>query len=164
MALTLAGTAASPAVAAETLEAAVKATFLYKFIAFVSWPDSAFPDPSSPFVLCVEGPDPFGELLDRAVAGQSAAGRPITLWRAPRFEAGSGCHLLYSRSSPGRLRGAPVLTVTDGDSAVDTGAGAVVTFVLRDDRVRFIIDAAAAQDNHLTISSKLMSLAVAVRR
>lgn len=160
--LVLAGTPASLAVAAEPLEEAVKATFLYKFIAFVSWPQSAFAGPYSPFRICVEGTDPFGELLDRAVAGQNVGGRPIELWRRSRFDRGSGCHLLYATGSGSmdRLRGEPVLTVSDADSAGGPAAGAVITFVLRDDRVRFGIDAAAAQDNHLAISSKLMSLAV----
>lgn len=157
--LTLAGLPGSVA-AAEPLEAAVKATFLYKFIAFVTWPQTAFATADSPFRLCVEGPDPFGELLDRAVAGQSAGGRPIELVRRPRFEKGSGCHLLYGTAPMDRQRGEPVLTVSDADAPGGSGAGAVITFVLREDRVRFFIDATAAQDNRLAISSKLMSLAV----
>lgn len=158
--LVLVVTPASLAVAAEPLEAAVKATFLYKFIAFVSWPQSAFAAPDSPFRICVEGADPFGVLLDRAVAGQTVGGRPIELWRRPRFNRGSGCHLLYGTGSMDGLRGEPVLTVSDADAPGGPAAGAVITFVLRDDRVRFVIDAAAAQDDGLAISSKLMSLAV----
>ena len=158
--LVLAGTPVSLAVAAEPLEAAVKATFLYKFIAFVSWPQSAFAGPYSPFRICVEGTDPFGELLDRAVAGQNVGGRPIELWRRSRFDPGSGCDLRFATGSNDPRRGQPVLTVSDVDSAGGPAAGAVITFVLREDRVRFVIDAAAAQDNHLAISSKLMSLAV----
>ncbi|WP_199228669.1 YfiR family protein [Azospirillum sp. TSH100] len=148
------------AASAEPLEAAVKATFLYKFIAFVSWPQTAFAAADSPFRLCVEGSDPFGELLDRAVAGQSAGGRPIELVRRPQFEKGAGCHVLYGTAPMDRLRGEPVLTVSDADAPGGSGAGAVITFMLREDRVRFVIDAAAAQDNRLAISSKLMSLAV----
>ncbi|MBY6261117.1 YfiR family protein [Azospirillum sp. 412522] len=159
LALLLACGPASLATAAEPLEAAVKATFLYKFIAFVSWPQSAFAA-DGPFRICVAGPDPFGELLDRAVAGQSAGGRPIELWRRPQFDRGAGCHLLYGTGSQDGLRGEPVLTVSDADAPGGPMAGAVVTFVLQDDRVRFAIDASAARDNHLGISSKLMSLAV----
>lgn len=146
----------------DPLEAAVKATYLYKFTAFVAWPDSAFSAPSSPFVLCVEGDDPFGELLDRAVAGQSVGSHPVTLRRQPRFTGGSGCHLLYTTVPTAAPRGEPVLTITD--SARNATRGAVITFVLQDDRVRFEIDANIAQDNRLTISSKLMSLAVDARR
>lgn len=160
LALLLAGGPPSLATAAEPLEAAVKATFLYKFIAFVSWPQSVFTSANSPFRICVAGPDPFGDLLDRAVAGQSAGGRPIELWRRPQFDRGSGCHLLYGSGPQDGLRGEPVLTVSDADAPDGPMAGAVITFVLQDDRVRFVIDAAAARDNHLSISSKLMSLAV----
>ncbi|PWC76956.1 YfiR family protein [Azospirillum sp. TSH64] len=157
--MVLAGAPVSIA-SAEPLEAAVKATFLYKFIAFVAWPPGAFATADSPFRLCVEGPDPFGDLLDRAVAGQSAGGRPIQLMRRPQFEKGSGCHLLYGTLAMDRLRGEPVLTVSDADAPGGSAAGAVITFVLQEDRVRFAIDAAAAQGNRLAISSKLMSLSV----
>jgi len=55
----------------------------------------------------------------------------------------------------------PVLTVSDG---ANTGAGtSIVSFVVQDNRVRFDIDDAAAAANGLAISSKLLSLARAVR-
>jgi N-acetylglucosamine-6-phosphate deacetylase len=58
------------------------------------------------------------------------------------------------------VRGTPVLTVTDSTAA---GEGGIVQFVIRDGRVAFEVDTAAAARNHLTISSKLLQLAVAVR-
>jgi hypothetical protein len=57
-----------------------------------------------------------------------------------------------------KVRGAPVLTVTDGAS--DTGSRGMVNFVLRDNRVRFEIDEISASQSGLMISSKLLSLAV----
>jgi hypothetical protein len=55
------------------------------------------------------------------------------------------------------LRGQPVLTVSDAmASPVDRG---IVNFVIDDNKVRFEIDERAAEQNHLTISSKLLSLA-----
>ncbi len=160
--MALAAAPIAEAASDDPLEAAVKATYLYKFTAFVAWPDSAFAGPDSPFVLCVEGEDPFGDLLDRAVTGQSVGGHPVALRRQPRFTGGSGCHLLYTAAPADRPRGEPVLTITD--SARGGARGAVITFVLQDDRVRFEIDADAARDNRLSISSKLMSLAVGTRR
>ena len=59
------------------------------------------------------------------------------------------------------LRGSPVLTITD--AALDEDAKGIVHFVLRDNRVRFEIDEQAASENGLAVSSKVLSLAVAVR-
>jgi len=57
--------------------------------------------------------------------------------------------------------GRPVLTVSElghGDP------GGVIQFVLRDGRVRFDIDPAAATANGVTISSKLLDLAISQRK
>jgi YfiR/HmsC-like len=53
-----------------------------------------------------------------------------------------------------------VLTVTDG--AADPDNRGIINFVISDGRVRFEIDNLAAEASRLTISSKLLSLAVRV--
>jgi len=50
---------ATSARAEEALDAAVKATYLYKLAPFVDWPPASFPAPDSPFDLCIVGDDPF---------------------------------------------------------------------------------------------------------
>ena len=163
----LAHTAAPGAASAQTaLEIAVKATDLYKFAAFVEWPASAFAGPAEPAVLCVAGDDPFGPVLDQAVRGQRIGDRPIVVVRLDRVERGAPCTILFaapSRRQPpadalDRVRGQPVLTVTD--EAADPNARGMIDFVLRDGRVRFRIDPRAAERGGLSISSKLLSLAV----
>jgi len=54
-----------------------------------------------------------------------------------------------------------VLTVTDGGRGGDVG---IIQFVMEDGHVRFDIDEAAARASGLSISSKLLSLAVSHRR
>lgn len=149
------------------LETAVKASYLYKFGPFVDWPAQAFAGPDSPFVICVVGRDPFGSLLDRAVTGQRVGGRAIVVARLASADHGSACQVAYLggsrdqsvRAALAALRGAPVLTVTDGP-----GGPGIVDFVLADNRVRFRIDEAAAAENQLTISSKLLGLALSVNQ
>jgi hypothetical protein len=150
-----------------TLEYAVKAAYLYKLAAFVQWPNSAFPSPSSPLKLCVEGHDPFGPLLKQVVDGHRIGTHPVVVSRSERLDGGTGCHILYlaTTSAPSAedalesLRGDPVLTVTD--SAFESAAPGIVHFVLQGNHVRFQIDGRAAAQNGIVISSKLMSLAVA---
>lgn len=147
---------------------AVKAAYLYKFAPFVSWPPGTFPTTSSPFALCVIGRDPFGNLLERVTSGQTVYGRPIVIRRFETANRDTGCQIMYVAGSSAQpipealaaVRGTPVLTVTDGER--DPGARGIINFVVQDDRVRFAIDDAAAAENRLTISSKLLSLAVAV--
>ncbi len=153
---------------AGSLEYPVKATYLYKFAPFVTWPDSAFSAPNSPFVICVLGEDPFGPVLDQAVSTQRIGARALVIRRLERVDRGSGCQILYLGASRGQseadalaaVRGAPVLTVTDAARSEPQG---VIHFVVQDNRVRFQIDDQAAAQNGLMISSKLLSLAVSVR-
>jgi len=159
-----------PAFASEAnpLEVAVKATYLYKFAPFVTWPAAARRNAQSG--LCVVGNGPFGEVLDRAVAGQAIEGRPIAVRRLPRADPAAPCLVMYLAGSPeepverslAALRGAPVLTVTD-EARGQPGKG-IIHFVLDEGKVRFEIDNRAAAESGLTISSRLLSLAREVRR
>ena len=77
----------APSRAATPGEYQVKAVFLYNFSRFVEWPETAFADPKSPFVVGVFGFDPFGADLDEAVRGESVRGHPLVVRRvrnAPR--------------------------------------------------------------------------------
>lgn len=153
--------------AAEPLEYAVKAAYLSKFGFYVAWPDSAFASATAPLNLCVVGEDPFGNLIDEAVAGQQVAGRPVAVKRLKTVARESGCHIAYvggearTQAVTDGLRGSTALVVTDARSS-GTAAGAV-HFVIKDNRVRFTIDDDAAAQNGLEISSKLLSLAVSVK-
>jgi hypothetical protein len=149
-------------------EYTVKAAYLSKFGAFVDWPPNAFASPSSPMVICVVGEDPFGPVLDQTVAGQRIGPRAIEVRRLERVERNSGCHILYlgvsRRQSTAEalknVQGAPVLTVTDGKRS---GPPGIIDFTVSGNHVRFSVDPDAAAQCGLTISSKLLSVAVAVR-
>lgn len=162
--------AAAPAAAAQdrALEYQVKAAFLYQFGSFVDWPQAAFPDARSPVQLCVVGHDPFGRTLDRLVQGQTVNRRPLAIRRIDTVSPVSGCHIAYLGGSESQspsagaraLAGSPVLTVAEGSE----GARAAIQFVLRANRVRFRADQRVASAAGLSISSKLLSLAVEVER
>ena len=159
--------AAAPAYAQEDiLERAVKATFLYKFVPFVQWPADSFPLPDAPVDICVVGTDPFGEILDEAVAGQSIAEHPIRIHRFDSWSEDAVCHVLFV-SGPQTsdvlesVRGMPVLTITDSADGME--AEGIIHFVVEADRVSFDIDAVQAQMNGLTVSARLLALARMVR-
>jgi hypothetical protein len=155
------------ATAAEAVEYAVKAAYLSKFGLYVEWPRSVFAGPTSTLNLCVVGDDPFGNLLDAAVAGQRVEGHAIVVRRLKNVARDSGCHIAYlgGEARPAAtidsLRGSAVLVVTDARNQ-DSSTG-MIHFVLKDDRVRFTVDDDAAAQNGLTVSSKLLNLALSVK-
>ncbi len=147
----------------QTLEYSVKANYLVRFAAFVDWPNPSFANSRSPVVICVAGRDPFNGALERAARAQTAHGRALTVRRPVTAEAAAGCHILYvGRGARGMAESShrPVLIVTD--SAVSSDRG-MIHFVIDNGRVRFHIDLQAASRSRLSISSRLLNLALSVR-
>ncbi|MGN6705162.1 MAG: YfiR family protein [Rhodanobacter sp.] len=151
-----------------SLEYAVKATYLYKFAPFVTWPPGEFASTNAPFTICVVGNDPFDGYLERAVAGRGFGGHPFSVRRLMSLTPEAHCQIAFLAQLPAQdirqalaaVSGQPVLTVVD--SATPDREG-IVQFVIRQGRVGFEINVGAASRNHLAISSKLLSLALAVR-
>jgi hypothetical protein len=145
-------------------EVAVKAAFLLKFSAYIDWPAGA-----GPMTLCTVGRNVLGGALERAASGQHIGGRPVQVRRLDTIARGSGCDLAYltgsaHQSVPAALAAtgsAPVLTVTDGRWSNVRG---MIHFQIASNRVRFHIDDQQAAASGLSVSSKLLSLALSVRQ
>ncbi len=147
------------------LATAVKATYVAKFAPFVAWPDPVAEFPGNVFPLCIAGNAPgIAGLLQNAANGQTVAGHQVVVRILPTVPANPDCDVLYVPASQtgvlNTVRGKPILTVTDEAPSADTKG--IINFVIRDNRVRFEIDEAAAVAAGLVISSKLLSLAVSV--
>jgi len=156
-------------VLAQPSEAAVKAAFLPRFARYVTWPPPVRPGAAQPFQLCIIGVDPFGRALDQAAAGQGVDGHAVTVRRLSSSSGAAGCHVAFVQGVSGQATGQllaglsrlPVLTVTDARSGAQRG---MVHFSVVSGRVRFFIDDAEAAERGLSISSRLLSLAVGVRQ
>jgi len=142
----------------------VKAAFLYNFVKFVEWPAAAI-DQRESITLCVLGRDPFGDALVRAVEGKTVNGHQIATRKINEVAAARSCHVLFlSASESGRaaeiiraVQARNVLTVGEFDRFIESGG--MINFVMDGQRVRFQINAKAALDAGLKISSKLLQLA-----
>jgi hypothetical protein len=153
---------------AEPTEYAIKGAYLFKFGEYVSWPPSRFASVGDPFVIGILGTDPFGASLDQEVQGRTVQGHPILVKRFARPDQLEQVHVLYvagdAWAHPEQVRevlqGRNILTVSEKGR----GSEAIVSFILQQGRVRFEIDAGAADREGLKLSSKLLSLAVAVKR
>jgi hypothetical protein len=158
----------APAWGDTSLEYAVKAAYLPKFVPFITWPEGTFASATAPVNICVLGADPFGGKLDQQ-AGQVKAGeRPVTVRHLAGPDPEASCQLLFLgdgddpalvSSALDAMKGRPVVTVTDSGLK----AHGVIGFVIEANHVRFDIDDAQAMQDGLTISSKLLALAHAVR-
>ena len=168
VALVCAGAALAPDLpvraADDPLEYRVKAAFMFKFASFVNWPASRFATPDSPVELCVLGSEGFSEVLEDTVSGKTAAARPLHVRRIEQVRELSDCHVAYvladstaqSERLLAQLAGRSILTVYEAPATISAG---VVRFYLEDRRVRFEINAAAAEREKLQVSSKLLAVA-----
>jgi len=155
--------AIAPAGAA-TPEAQVKAAYLFKFASFVRWPAG-----SGPFRLCVAGRPDVAAVLRTLAGSEQVGGRQVAVVQLGAGDAGRArdCEVLFlgrgaetGRALIAASGRAPVLTVTDRNGGTRGGA---VEFVLRDGRVRFVVNRGEAASRQLELSSKLLDAAVAVQ-
>ena len=150
---------------AQTLEYAVKANYLVRFAVFVQWPSHVFASAEAPVTICIAGRDPFGAVLTDAAGAHTAHGRRIVARSLGSADQVRGCHMVYlGARAPGDLAAAAartsgVLLITD--QAVSARRGAV-HFAVASGRVRFHIDNDAARRADLSISSRLLTLALSV--
>jgi uncharacterized protein DUF4154 len=148
----------------------VKAAYLFNFAKFVEWPEEAFADPLAPIVIGIVGDDPFGDALPQVVSGKTVQGRDLIIRKYRAGEDLRGSHILFISASEKKrlpqilssLHGSCVLTVADMDGFLEEGG--MILLVSEENRVRFAINADAANQAKLKLSSKLLSLARAVGR
>ena len=157
----------SPGAQPTARETDVKATFLFNFSQFVKWPDTAFSDGQAPFVIGILGTNPFGEFLETLVKNERAHGRPIVVKHFARVEESYGSHILFmSRSERDKLdshleklKGRPILTVSETGERRFLRQGGIVGLVTESNRVRLRINLQAARTAQLAIDTKLLRLA-----
>jgi hypothetical protein len=153
--LLLAGVAVQPQ--AVSLEYQLKAGYLFNFVKFVEWPA----EDAGPLTICVAGRNPFGDVLADIVSDESVDGRRLSTRVIHTPEP--GCHVVFVPEDVATTpylraaRGSPTLTV--GETPGFIARGGIVNFVLEEGKVRFEMNAEAADRAQLRISSHLLRLA-----
>jgi len=142
----------------------VKAAYLYRFVNYIDWPDTAFANPSSPLVIGVAGADAVYAELGRVLAGRTAHGRAVAPRRLAAGDSLEGVHVLFTGDAAllrgpwvQRARDRPVLLVSDVPQGLESGS--VLNFVLVDQHLRFEASLNAAERAGLKVSSRLLALA-----
>jgi hypothetical protein len=161
---------AAPAFAASpvTQEYRLKAAFLYRFPQFVEWPARAL-DGRATVDLCVVAPNPFGAVLDELVEGETLGGRVLRVRQLDGGAQAPSCHVVFLPGDAAvrrivlrQVATVPVLTVSDSPQFLNEGG--IIQLSVVDNRVRFEINASAADRAGLRLSSQLLRLALNVRR
>jgi hypothetical protein len=140
-------------------EYALKATFLTRLGAFVTWPASP-----STLGICVLGRDPFGTYLDAAAAANPSE-RPIRVRRIDETGEVSGCNVLFVSERRARsfeeirdvLCEHHVLTVSDHEDFLENGG--MIGFIRTGDHVQLHINRAEVERVGLRVSSELLQIA-----
>jgi hypothetical protein len=147
----------------------VEAAYLYQFGKYVEWSSTPLSH-ADDFIICVLGADPFGGTLDEIVKGKVIADHQIAIRRILGPSESQNCRILFvSPSEESRvpvilkgLEGTGILTV--GQGAQFTRRGGMIAFTSEDNKVRFIVNLAAADAAKLRLSSQLLRVAVSVEK
>jgi hypothetical protein len=153
----------------ESNEYRIKAGFLLNFVKYTTWPKEAFASESSDLVVAVVGKDPFGQDLDRTLAGKTIGKHAISVRRVQKAEDALSAHVLFvggmeagERSALlGRVAGRAILVV--GEVPGLAVEGSIANFYLENNKVRFEINVEAAKRGKLELSSELLKLARLVK-
>lgn len=140
----------------------VKAAFLCSFAEFVEWPTTESADHVT---IAVLGTDPFGPLLEETVRTRALQTKTLVLKRVATPDEALRAQIVFVCASEKArladvlraLSGGGILTVSDIDGFARRGG--MVGFVLEQRRVRFEINAEAAEKAGLRVSSRLLNLA-----
>lgn len=159
---------ASPLRAEEpTQEYQLKLAFMVNFARFITWPEEAFAlEPQ--LSLCVLGKNPFGTGLN-GVGGKKIGERSLKVQHLESLGKDLQCHILFiNQPEAGNftslhlaLDRQPVVTVSDSPGFATAGGG--IEFVLKDEKLSFIINNSAMKDRGIQASSSLLNLASSVR-
>lgn len=161
----------NPSAASDSLRATheykVKAAFMYNFMIYTKWPDSAFKNQRSPIKINIYGPETLSEAFNPLVK-KMIGRRKIVVAYKDAIDPNDAVHAAFFVKTKADLqhrelsttKNLPILTV--GETPGFTRHGGMINFVMAGKKIRFEINPSAAQQAGLKISSKLLNLATIV--
>lgn len=147
----------------------LEAAYLVHFLEFVNWPERAFADKKTPYVIGVIGEDPFGDRLAKLTSGRLFNGRKVVIRDFGGFEPEEAsdlraCHILFvSHSEKDRLSGilkavrySPILTVSEIEKFPVFGG--ILSFDQQGKKIRLYVNPKAAKNAQLQFSARLLQV------
>jgi hypothetical protein len=158
----------STLLAQDVTEPSLKAAFLFNFVKFTDWSAETVA-PELPLLLCVLGDESVRTELEQAVKGNKIGTHALNVIPVHIDGQLRACHLLYVtgldrrqvQDLVGKIRDAPVFTVSDLDRFAELGG--VLQLFVEGGKMRFAINPVSVLRARLRISSKVMALAKLVK-
>lgn len=155
---------AGSSTSSRVVEYKLKAAYLLNFAKFTSWPDAAFADKKSPFIIGVLGKSPFQGALS-PLETRTIKGRLIEVQYYKDIGEIKSCQLLFICRSEeeniskvlARYRNKATFTVSDIDDFIHRGG--MLEFITTRGHLHFSINLANVHDQGLDIEAQLLSLA-----
>jgi co-chaperonin GroES (HSP10) len=150
-------------------EYAVKAGFLVAFVQYTYWPANTSASNTDPINVCVIGDNPFGDVLARTAQEQKSR-HPIKITLISDVTESQQCQVVFVGQGQTKketawlaaLKNQSVLTVGESGHAIEHGA--ILEFVIANDRVRFEVNWAAMEAAGLKLGAPLLASARKVQR
>jgi hypothetical protein len=156
--------ASRPLLSQQQDERAVRTAFIYNLTKYVDWP----PTTNSTLIICAFGPGTTGEDLKRVLDGKASGGRKLQVMVQFTEPEMQHCNIAYfpglTRDQSHSLNTAvsrSVLSVGEDEAFVREGG--MVAFIRSGDSIQIQVNIDAVQAAGLTISSRLLDLAIIVR-
>lgn len=149
-------------------EMTIKASFLLKLTKFIYWPKKRLLlNKRESLVLCFPGADPFEGILEKA-RKEALLQMNLEIKKYVPIKEMSGCSILFLTAKENRfldqilstIEGYPVVTVTDIDGFAERGA--LINFVVVDNKIRFRINRQSMESSPIKLSSELLDLSIMV--
>ena len=153
-------------------EFAVKAAFIKNFVLYSDWPETAFDNPDSSFIITVMGKNPFEGKLAAVFKDVTVDRHPVQIRNIQDLAALKPCHLLYCSSMkelPRQLRDGSmsIMTVGETENFLKNGGGfrfsrARATGSAVYGSVHFEVNRDVLRTNRIRTSSKMLRHADAI--
>jgi hypothetical protein len=150
----------------------LKAAYLYNFGLYTVWPAKAWESTRDYFVIGVLGSDALVPLLNQVYATKTLQGKKILVKHFANPAKYTPCQILFITEEPGpgrkdtaeerlsavlkRAQEGHVLLVGESEGMVLKGA--MLSFFIEDNRMKFEVNPARAHEAGLQLSSKLLRI------
>ncbi len=167
IALAIVFTAAASALAdgRKADEDRLKASFVYKFALFISWPGENLEEEGDPVVFCVAARPALADALEKILEDRRVHARKTRVVRVDPGDTFAACQVLFvgasRRPELARLTRKESVhpTLTIGEGAIDGGRAAMIELVKDGRRLQFEIRVDVLEKSGLRVSSQLLRLA-----
>ena len=147
----------------------VNAASIYNFAKFTRWPEHIWNKQDQPLNICTIGNDVLINELEQ-LNGKIIKDHPVSLLAVNNIKKLENCHLIYIAASEKNyyrdiieaVKGKPVLTISELPNFVRSEG--IIELYQGKNQTHFLVNLEVANKAGLTLSSRLLSLAVVITR